>query len=168
MYSPRKGESIEQEASVVALSLSVQVTGRASPLTHNRHCTHYGQELHWQISIPEHRFSQLPMHRTFSLSPNTLPLVSGKATSTVVPVKPEVSFMPSQRPNQSRFGSCYKNNCSPCTRSIQLLQQPALTQLMERRNGNVSLYWLQKSAFNSIWELVPIYWVYLVHQPLIP
>lgn len=47
------------------------------------------------------KLSQLPMHRTFSLSPNTLPLVFGKATSTVVPVKPEVSCTSSCPPEDS-------------------------------------------------------------------
>lgn len=132
----------------MALSLSAQVTGRVSPMTHNRHCTLCGQELHWQISIPEPELSQLPTHRAFPLSPNTLPLVFGRVTSTVVPLSRRCHAPAHALPKtqQVSLSSCNKSNCSPCTRNIQLLQQPALYKLMERGNGSASLYWLQKSC----------------------
>lgn len=144
MYSPGKGKSTEQEASVLALSLSVQVTGRVSPVSQNRHCTHCGQELHWHISIPELKLSQLPMHRTFPLSPNTPPLVSGRVTSTVVPVKPEVSCTsscPPKDPTSPTLAAAIKAT-APHVQGHPVI----LSQLMERGNGYVSLYWLWKSC----------------------
>lgn len=56
------------------------------------------REPHWQLSIPGLEFSQLPMHRTFLLSSDMLALIFREATSTVVPVKQEVSCTSKTQP----------------------------------------------------------------------
>lgn len=118
------------------------------------------REPHWQLSILRLKFSQLPTHGTSLLSSNTFALIFQEATSTVVLVEQEVhQFKPSQSPEWPHIGSCSKNKCSTLARSSQLLQQPALTQLMEVGNGDTSHIGDRILAFNFTWKLIPTNWL---------
>lgn len=101
-------------------------------------------------SFPSRGLNSHSCPRTgLSCSPPThLPLFSERQQAQLSQLSRGVlhQFMLSQRPNQSHIGSCNKNNCSASARSSQLLQQPALPQLMEVGYGNISSCWLQKSC----------------------
>lgn len=76
--------------------------------------------------------------------------------------------MPSQRPNRSHFSSCYKTTAPHVQGASSCCNSQLCPSWWKGEMVMCPCIGYRSLAFIFIWALIPIYWVYLVRQPLIP